>query len=114
MTTLTTYYRTFAPRHWADVPEALRMTLADVRGLPAGRISHSLDDSLQRAGLRHQCAAAIEAFDLGGHVGDETRYLGKDRRCEAPAGHGKSMCWQHRRSEPALPGTSGPAAPGGA
>jgi hypothetical protein len=90
------------------------MTLADVRGLTSGHSSRSLDDSLQRAGLRYQRVAAVEDFDIGGHVGDETRYLGKYRRCEAPTVHGKTMCWQHRRLEPALPGTPGPAAPGGA
>jgi hypothetical protein len=90
------------------------MTLADVRDLTYDHSHRSLDDSRRRAGLRHQGVAAVEAFDGGGRVGDETRSLGKGRRWEAPAIHGKTMCWQHRRGEPALPGTSRPAAAGGA
>jgi hypothetical protein len=94
-----TYYRTLPARRWDDVPEALRMTMDDVRRLTYGHIYRSLDHYLRLSRIKHQCAAAIEAFDIGRHVGDATRHLGKYRPCHASAQHGKAMCRQHRHLE---------------
>ena len=100
---MTTSSRTLEAMRWADVPESLRMTMDDVRGLTHGHLYRTLDDYLERSWLRHQCRAAIEEFDAGNRIGDATRYLGKYRRCGAPAVRGKTMCWPHRRLEPGAP-----------
>ena len=90
---MTTSSRTLEAMRWADVPESLRMTMDDVRGLTHGHLYRTLDEYLERSWLRHQCRAAIEEFDAGNRIGDATRYLGKYRRCGAPGS--RRRCGQH-------------------